>query len=197
MSRPGRKKTKEDPSKGFHFVYEIAKKVKRGKLAVLLPMQCAIGTSSDILQYKKKMLEEHTLDAVFSFPSDMFHPGASAIACCMIFNLGTRHENSPIKETFFGYFKDDGFTKKKYLGRVERQDGIWDYIKAKWLDLYFHRTVEKGLSANKSVTAHDEWLAEAYMETDYSNLGDADFEEVIRQYYAFIISSGGKNFEDK
>ncbi len=100
---------KEDPSKGFHYVYEIAKKVKTGKLAVLLPMQCAIGSSSDIRLYKKKMLDEHTLDAVFSFPSDMFHPGASACACCMIFNLGTRHENVPIKETFFGYFKDDGF----------------------------------------------------------------------------------------
>ena len=36
--------TKEDPSKGFHFAYEIAHRVKQGKLAVLLPMQCAIGT---------------------------------------------------------------------------------------------------------------------------------------------------------
>ena len=30
-------KTTTDPSKGFHFVYHIAKKVKKGKLAVLLP----------------------------------------------------------------------------------------------------------------------------------------------------------------
>jgi type I restriction enzyme M protein len=188
-----KKKTKEDPSKGFHFVYEIAKKVKHGRLAALLPMQCAIGSSSDIQQFKKKMLEEHTLDAVFSFPSDMFHPGASAIACCMVFNLGTRHESAPIKETFFGYFKDDGFTKRKNLGRVERQEGIWVGIKEKWLDLYFGRRVEIGLSAVKKVTANDEWLAEAYMETDYSKLSDSDFEKSIRDYYSYLVKNGDMN----
>lgn len=37
------KKTNTDPSKGFHFVYEVAKKVGTGKLLVLLPTSCAIG----------------------------------------------------------------------------------------------------------------------------------------------------------
>ncbi len=186
-------KTKEDPSKGFHFAYEIAKRVKQGKMAVLLPMQCAIGTSSDVKRYKRLMLAENTLDAVFSLPSDMFHPGASACACCMIFNLGTRHENAPIRETFFGYFKDDGFMKKKNLGRVERRDGIWTEIEKHWLDLYFHRKSEKGFSAVHKVSADDEWLAEAYMETDYSSLTEKDFEQVIRDYYAYLIKAGGKN----
>jgi len=183
--------TKEDPSKGFHFAYEIAHRVKQGKLAVLLPMQCAIGTSSDIQRFKRLMLDENTLDAVFSLPSDMFHPGASACACCMVFNLGTRHDNAAVAETFFGYFKDDGFMKKKNLGRVERRDGIWVEIEKHWLDLYFHRKAEKGFSAVRKVTAEDEWLAEAYMETDYSSLTEKDFEQVVRDYYAYIIKTGG------
>lgn len=112
-------KQKEDPSKGFHFVYHIAKIVKTGKLAVLLPMQCAIGTGADVKKYKQLMLQEHHLDAVFSLPPDIFHPGANANACCMIFNLGVRH-NSVDTPTFFGYYKDDGFRKKKNLGRVEK-----------------------------------------------------------------------------
>ncbi len=185
-------KTKEDPTKGLHFVYDIAKKVKTGKLAVLLPMQCAIGNSSEIKEYKRKMLQEHTLDAVFSFPSDVFHPGSTSAACCMIFNLGTRHENANIKETFFGYFKDDGFVKRKNLGRVEKNDGIWKNIEAKWLDLYFGRKNAKGLSVTRQVTYKDEWLAEAYMETDYSLLTEADFERTIRQYYAYLIKTGGE-----
>ena len=127
-------KAKEDPSKGFHYVYEIAERVKMGRLAVLLPMQCAIGYDAEIKSFKKKMLEKHTLDAVFSFPPDMFHPGANVNACCMVFLLGTRHENAPIKETFFGFFKDDGFMKKKNLGRIERTDelgkGIWSRIES-------------------------------------------------------------------
>ena len=84
-----KKDAKEDPSKGFHYVHYIASKVKTGKLAVLLPMQCAIGSSKDIQDFKEKMLQEHTLDAVFSLPADVFHPGASANACCMVFNLRT------------------------------------------------------------------------------------------------------------
>ena len=188
--RTWRAGTREDPSKGFHFAYEIAHRVKQGKLAVLLPMQCAIGTSADIQRYKKLMLDENTLDAVFSLPSDMFHPGASACACCMVFNLGTRHENAPIPETFFGYFKDDGFMKKKNLGRIERRDGLWAEIEKHWFDLYFHRTAQKGFSAVRQVSADDEWLAEAYMETDYSGLTEKDFEQVVRDYYAYLIKNG-------
>lgn len=181
---------KEDPSKGFHFVYEIAKKVKTGKLAVLLPMQCAIGASSAIKYYKNKMLEEHTLDAVFSLPSDMFHPGANAVACCMIFNLGTRHENAPIKETFFGYFKDDGFEKRKNLGRMEKEDGLWQKIEKNWLKLYFNRQTLKGMSITKKVTSNDEWLAEAHMETDYEQLNEDDFQKVLNEYLGYLIANG-------
>lgn len=166
-------KTNTDPSKGFHFVYEIAEKVKTGKLVVLLPMQCAIGSSKEkeIIRYKKKMLEKHTLEAVFSLPPDVFHPGANASACCMVFNLGVRHSKANIKETFFGYYKDDGFVKKKNLGRVEKTDqsgkGLWKDIEQTWLELFWSRTSKTGISVVKQVNENDEWLAEAYMETDF------------------------------
>jgi len=187
-------KVKEDPSKGFHYVYEIAEKVKTGRLAVLLPMQCAIGTGADIKLFKEKMLEKHTLDAVFSFPPDVFHPGASANACCMVFNLGTRHENAPIDKTFFGYFRDDGFVKRKNLGRIEKTDdkglGVWANIQANWLELYRGRKTETGLSICRKVTANDEWLAEAYMSTNYATLTQSDFEKVIKDYLAYILKNG-------
>ena len=153
-------------------------------------MQCAIGASGDVKLFKEKMLEKHTLDAVFSLPNDMFHPGASAVACCMVFNLGTRHDKAPIKETFFGYYKDDGYEKRKNLGRMEREDGLWQKIEAKWLDLYFSRRSEIGYSITKEVTAEDEWLAEAYMETDYFNLNSDDFQKVLNEYLGYLISNG-------
>jgi len=145
---------------------------------------------TQLIIYKLKMLEEHTLDAVFSLPSDMFHPGASAVACCMIFNLGTRHENAPIKETFFGYYKDDGFEKRKNLGRMEKADGLWRKTEGKWLNLYFNRITEKSLSVTKKVTAGDEWLAEAYMEADYNKLNQDDFQKVLNQYLGYLVSNG-------
>ncbi len=184
------KDTKIDPSKGFHYVYYIASKVKSGKLAVLLPMQCAIGNSEDLKRFKRKMLEEHNLDAVFSFPNEMFYPGASAIACCMVFNLGIRHKDAPVKETFFGYFKDDGLVKKKNLGRIERTPNLWKQIESEWLDLYFKRESKAGLSVSKEVDANDEWLAEAYMETDFTQLTEDDFQATLNDYISFLAKKG-------
>lgn len=185
--------TKMDPSKGFHFVYEIAERVKTGKLIVLLPMQCAIGSSKekDIIYYKNEMLKKHTLDAVFSLPPNVFHPGANVDVCCMVFNLGVRHSKSNIKETFFGYYKNDGFVKKKNLGRVEKTDqfgvGVWKNIEKEWLELYWSRTSKSGLSITKKVDSTDEWLAEAYMKTDYSNTQNIDFQRTINDYCAYTL----------
>lgn len=189
-------KKKEDPSKGFHFVEWVAKHVPSTcKIAVLLPMQAAIGNSGDVKKFKKKMLENYTLDAVFSLPNEMFYPGASAIACCMIFDLSQKHERAN-RDTFFGYFKDDKFIKRKGLGRVEQtdQDGnsLWLKTEAEWLDLYKNKREVPGLSVMHKVTCNDEWLAEAYMETDYTKLTADDFERTIRDYYSYLIKSGGK-----
>ena len=164
-----------------------------GKLAVLLPMQCAIGTSKEIQSFKEKMLQDHHLDAVFSLPSDIFHPGASASACCMVFDIGIKHQKAPIKGTFFGYYKDDGFKKKKNLGRVERSVGIWkEEIEPLWLDLYFNRKEVDGLSVVKEVTGKDEWLAEAYMKTDYSNLCQDDFQYTLNNFISYLVMEGNK-----
>ena len=185
---------KEDPSKGFHFVEWVARQVpSTAKIAVLLPMQAAIGNSGDVKKFKKKMLDNYTLDAVFSLPNEIFYPGAAAIACCMIFDLSQKHERSA-RETFFGYFKDDKFIKRKGLGRVEKTDiegnSLWISTKEGWLDLYKNKREVPGLSVMQKVSWKDEWLAEAYMETDYSLLDASDFENTLREYYAYLIKVG-------
>lgn len=40
------------------------------------------------------MLDKYTLDAVFLLPSEVFYPGANAVACCMIFDLSQNHFRS-------------------------------------------------------------------------------------------------------
>lgn len=182
------KKITTDPSKGLHYVYYIANLLKKGKLAVLLPMQCAIGASGDVKTFKEKMLEENTLEAVFSLPSDMFYPGANAVACCMVFTLGVRHNQE--HQTFFGYFKDDGFEKRKNLGRVEKYEGAWKQVEKEWLDLFRNKKTKIGYSVMKHVNANDEWLAEAYMETDYTTLNSDDFQKVLDEYVGYLISNG-------
>lgn len=187
---------KQDPSKGFHFVEWVANKVvgsrgnKNAKIAVLLPMQTAIGNSKEIKLYKKKMLDRYTLEAVFSLPKDIFYPGASAVACCMIFDLSQSHNKSD-KDTFFGYFKEDNFIKRKGLGRVEKVDSggdsLWKETEKLWLDLYKNKRQVAGLSVMKKVTYEDEWLAEAYMETDYTTLSEKDFQYTINEFLSYLI----------
>lgn len=182
----------QDPSKGLYYVKKTIESVKTGKLAVLLPMACAIGNNKEIKKIKEEILRENTLEAVFSLPDEIFYPGASSVACCMVFTLGKRHDST--KPTFFGYYKNDGFVKKKYLGRIERVDknglGAWTKIQEKWLDLYFNKIEVPGLSALKAVNGSDEWLAEAYMKSDYSNLKQDDFQVTINNYLAHLVQKG-------
>lgn len=187
ISKNWKKDIKEDPTKGFCFVNYVAETVKNGKLLCLLPLACAIGNSAEIEEQKRKILENNTLEAVFTLPPDMFHPGASANACCMVFNLNKPHPDN--FETFFGYYKEDGFVKKKNLGRVDIKNK-WSNIEKEWLFLYENRLEKPGLSARKSVSYNDEWLCEAYMETDYSKLTEQDFEKTIRNFLSYSVQVG-------
>ena len=179
-------KSSTDPTKGLYFVKFVADKVKNGRLLVLLPMQCAIKTDGMIGDIKQELLEEHTLDAVFSFPIDMFYPGASAVACCMVFDLGKPHPKD--YETFFGYYREDGFEKRKGVGRVDVKDK-WEDTENLWYNTYRSRLTVPGLSVCKTVTPSMEWCAEAYMETDYSTLSETDFVEKLRDYAAFLVQN--------
>ena len=42
----------------------------------------------------------------------------------------------------------------------------------------------------KEVDYKDEWLAEAYLETDYSKLNSSDFQSILNEYLGFLISNG-------
>lgn len=45
-------------------------------------------------------------------------------------------------------------------------------------------------SINKQVTADDEWLAEAYLDTDYSNISIESIIKPFLQYEAFKMENG-------
>lgn len=193
------KDKKEDPSKGLYFVKFIADTLNsinhHAKLAVLLPVACAIGTSGEIARLKEEILKENTLDAVFTLPNEIFYPGASASACCMVFKIGTKHSDVSNPDTYFGYYKEDGFKKKKNLGRVEQIDACtgkskWVEIEKQWIELYRNRQSVDGLSATHKVNGDDEWLCEAYMKTDYTKLTEEDFQQTINDYLAYLIKEG-------
>lgn len=151
---------------------------------VVVPMSCAIGTKfSDV---RERLIKKHTLKAVFSMPDDIFYPTGTNV-CVMVWEAHTPHNSK--KETFFGYCKDDGFVKRKKLGRIDALNK-WKDIEEQWLKLYHNMDVIDGLSARQCVNENDEWLCEAYMKTDYSDLKKEDFQQTINDYLSYLVKEG-------
>jgi len=156
-----------------------------GKGVVVVPMSCAIGTKFKAI--RERLFQNHTLRAVFSMPDDIFYPTAGTNPCVMVWEAHKPHDSK--QETFFGFCKNDGFVKRKKLGRIDDY-GRWPDILANWLKLYRNRDVVDGLSARACVTHEDEWLCEAYMKTDYSILTKADFQSTVNDYLAYLVKAG-------
>ncbi len=161
--------------------------VEGGTCVAIVPMQSALAQKGRAYEFKKTLMERHTLEAVLSMPDDLFfNSDVTVVTCIMVFTAHRPHPKN--KETYFGYYKDDGFVKRKIHGRVDAY-GKWEAIKDKWLMGYFNRKSIPGFSVAKAVTADDEWCAEAYMETDYDKLAKADFEKIVRNYAIFKLTN--------
>ena len=105
---------------------------KDGICVAICQMSTIVSDDKKILEARKRLLEKHTLEAVLSMRSDLFHP-IGVNTCIIVFKAHAPHPNN--KKTFFGYFKDDGFIKQKNSGRVDKESK-WHSIKTKWLDTF-------------------------------------------------------------
>lgn len=165
---------------------ELSLLCQGGEVAIVVPMSCAIGTKFKTI--RKRLMEHNTLKAVFSMPDDIFYgQRVGTCVCVMVWEAKTPHDSSV--STFFGYYKDDGFVKRKKLGRVDAY-GRWEGIEREWLRLYREKEVVDGLTAKACVTDKMEWLCEAYMKTDYTKLTEEDFQTTLNDYLAYLIKEG-------
>jgi type I restriction-modification system DNA methylase subunit len=157
-----------------------------GKCVAIVPMQEALATGGKVWEFKKKVLENHTLEAVFSMPDELFfNSKVGVVSCIMVFTAKRPHPSG--KEVYFGYYKDDGFVKRKNRGRIDLFGKFENEIKHKWISNYRNHKDTDGLSVLKIVSADDEWCAEAYMQTDYSDLSVDDFADTIKKFALFKL----------
>lgn len=154
---------------------------KNGFCVAIIPMSCVMAQSGKDYEWKKKLLEEHTLEAVFSMPNELFYP-IGTVPAVIVFKAHSKHPEN--YETYFGMWRDDGFVKIKHLGRID-YFGKWAKIKDYWIYNYRNRREVVGHSVKKAVKPEDEWCAEAYMETNYSKLKEEDFEKEIKRYVLY------------
>ncbi|MDF4786593.1 N-6 DNA methylase [Vibrio parahaemolyticus] len=173
------------------FVNHMLNSLKKGGIGIaIVPVACSVSVHS----MRHEILQNHTLDAVMSMPTELFYP-VGAVPCIMIFRAHEPHEESGTK-TWFGYWKNDGFTKTKHKGRVDPEH-LWPQIRDRWVEQYRNREVHPGESVLKQVSVEDEWCAEAYMETDYSKTTKDCFAEEVKKYVSFKMFIGSDKHEDK
>jgi len=158
---------------------------QNGRVVAIVQMSCAIKDEKELITVKKRILDKHHLKAVLSMPDDLFYP-VGVVTCIMVFEANKQNQGL---KTWFGYFKNDGFEKRKNQGRIDAREK-WKFIKEEWVKAYKNSEIIKGLSVKKEVKGDDEWCAEAYMETDYSKLEQIDFEKKIKEYIAFKFLNG-------
>lgn len=175
----------------LRFVQQMLSLLTNGATGIaIVPMSCAISPHP----LREELLREHTLEAVMSMPTELFYP-VGVVTCVMVFTAHLPHKVSN-RKTWFGYWKDDGFVKTKHKGRVD-QNGAWPGIRERWVSSFLNREVHPGESVLKTVTAADEWCAEAYMETDYSTLTPQDLEDEIKKYVVYRILNEGDPAEEE
>ena len=154
-----------------------------GRVVAIVQMSCAIKNEKELLTVKERILKHHHLKAVISMPDDLFYP-VGVVTCVMVFEANKPNAG---RKTWFGYFKDDGFEKRKGLGRIDVRNR-YATLKDNLLKAYRNLEEVPGLSVRREVDAKDEWCAEAYMETDYSTLSDLHFIVKLREYAAYKVA---------
>lgn len=185
-------KTDKDDIYEFEFIFSCLDAIKpKGTVIALVPASVVTDTTGANYQYKKRLLKNHTLEAVVSLPEELFsNSKTSVVTVGIVITAHVPHHKQ--KETWFGYWRNDGFVKTKKYGRADINNE-WsgeEGLEKRWLSAFMNRKEISEQSINKKVTAEDEWLAETYLETDYSSLDMKVFEQAVREYQAFKMENG-------
>jgi hypothetical protein len=186
-------KSKKGDDEEFDFILNnLARLEQGGKCVAIIPLSLGQEKKGKILELKKRLLALHTLEAVFSMPDELFfNSKVATVTCVMVFTAKRPHPKN--KKTFFGYYKNDGFVKRKNKGRIDLYQNFEQEIKEKWITAYMNREEKAGFSVTKQIKPEDEWCAETYMETDYTGFNDALCIQKMLEYSTFLFSNKIRN----
>lgn len=152
-----------------------------GKMAVIVPQSTMVGKSKEEKQYKKKILESNTLEAVITLNKNTFH-GVGTNPCIAIFTAGVPQPlNRKVK---FINFEDDGFVVRKHLGLMD--DGTADEKRNYLLDVLNGNEMDfsTNFMVTSSILPEDEWL-HSFFYFNNEIPTDIEFEDTIAEYLTF------------
>ena len=108
----------------LNYVAQMLEVLVDGGIGIaIVPMSSAIKPH----YMKEELMSKHTLKAVMSMPNELFSP-VSCVSCIMVWEAKVPHDSNSYYKTWFGYWKEDGFTKVKNKGRIDSKR-VWTRIK--------------------------------------------------------------------
>ncbi len=173
---------KKEEEKELVFINKLCNSLTVGGLCIAIIPQSVVMSNLSNDSLKTELLKKHTLKAVMSMPDELFYP-AGTVTCIVVFEAHRPHSEN--KKSWFGYWKNDGFEKIRNQGRVDFDGKFKNTIKLFWLDSYRYTKEIEGYSVLKNVNGWDEWLVEAYMQTDYLKLTNNYFEKNLKEYSTY------------
>ena len=57
----------------------------KGVCVAIVPINCVLSQIGKDYDWKVKLLEKHTLEAVFSMPDELFNPSSSTVTAIVVF----------------------------------------------------------------------------------------------------------------
>lgn len=166
------------------FVYSLLEYLKEGGIGiVIIPMSCAFSKTDSLM--RKEILEKHTLLATMTMPARLFQDSDVGVnTCIMVFRAHIPHKDSS-QSVFLARWIDDGFVTIPHSGRFDK-NGEWATTRLEWKrQLQNLAKKNDSIFMSHEIKADDEWLAEAYVNTDYTTLSKNDFEKQLKIYSIF------------
>lgn len=177
-------KNKQSGQSELDFVYSMLEYLKPGGIGIaIVPMSCA--SSKDDKKMREAIMEKHTLLATMTMPKKLFQESkVGTSTCIMVFRAHIKHSDSS-KIVFLSRWLEDGFVTIPHVGRYDKNNA-WMSMKDEWLrQLKGVAKPDNTVYLKKELGKNDEWLAEAYVETDYSLLTEMEFENQLKKYALF------------
>lgn len=196
MNPPYSQGSKADPSQyELSFTEHLLDSLTVGaRAAVIVPQSSMTGKTGKEREYKRSILEHHTLEGVITCNTDTFYNvGTNPVIA--VFTAGEPHPKDKVCK--FIDFRDDGYEVRAHVGLVEG-DSAKDK-RQHLLDVWNGRIeAPSKFCVESPITADDEWLHSFYYFNDEIPT-DADFEKSISDYLTFefsmIIQNRGYLFE--
>ena len=154
-----------------------------GRCAVIVPQSTFTGKTSDEQNFKRSILNKHTLEGVITLNKNTFY-GVGVLPCIAIFTAHRPHPKDKICK--FINFEDDGWKVAPHIGLLETESA--KDKKQHLLDVWFDRIEDDTKFCVKStIEPDDEWLHSFYYFNDEIP-SEQDFDKAIGDYLSFEFS---------